>query len=110
MRLSYRTSDSLKVKYWRAAVHYYLGQALPGLALLMASWAFIDLSWAFVLYLLLGGILGFYSFRAFYKEQLNFYYNLGFTNLKLIAVSSLINIFVLLCLGLITAVVFYLFQ
>ena len=97
------------MKYWRAYLHFYKSQLMPGIALFLLCWAFLGLEWALGIYWLFGGLLGFYSFRSFYPNRIIFYHNLGITNWKLIEISSVINIGLTLLLSLVIAGVYSLF-
>lgn len=54
--------------------------------------SFGGLFWAFLLFATLGPIIGLLGFRAFYRDQFYFYYNLGITKIRLTLVSILINL------------------
>lgn len=84
------------MKYWRAYLHFYRSQFTAGLALFLLCWLFLNIVWAIVLFMLLGGLVGFWSFQSFYRSQLTFYHNLGITNWRLIESASLLNIIVVL--------------
>ncbi|CAM3469849.1 hypothetical protein AEQU2_02528 [Aequorivita lipolytica] len=50
------------------------------------------LFWAFLLFVVIGPLIGILGFRFFYQDQFYFYYNLGITNSKLMSVSFLMNL------------------
>jgi hypothetical protein len=62
-------------------------------AISLACIAFGGLFWAFILFAVLGPIIGMLGFGVFYKDQFYFYYNLGITQTKLLGGSFIINLF-----------------
>ena len=95
------------MKYWRALLHYYFSQLIPGLALFFLSWTFIDLIWAMGIYILFAQVVGYLAFRSFYAEQLNFYNNLGFTTGRLLLNVFYINLVLLVVLAALVSLILW---
>jgi len=58
----------------------------------LACIVFGGLLWALLLFITLGPFIGMLGFRIMYKDQFNFYHNLGLTRSRLMGVSFLINL------------------
>ncbi|WP_420379188.1 hypothetical protein [Gilvibacter sp.] len=91
------------MRYWRAILHYYWSQLPAGLALSALTYIFIDALWAIVVFILLGSLFGKLAFSTFYKEQLLYYHNLGFTKARLITLAFYLNLILTLVLASIIA-------
>lgn len=63
-------------------------------AISLMGMVFLGPLWGFLIFATLGLAFGFVGFQVFYSNQSYFYFNLGITKKKLVAVSFLINVLI----------------
>lgn len=54
---------------------------------------FLGVLWSFILFVLVGPLVGYAGFTAVNSEQFYFYYNLGITKKRLLKILFIINLF-----------------
>lgn len=85
------SNRSLDTMLTRASWQFYKDIAIFIWSFAIVCALLFGVTWAFLLMLVPGLLIGFVGFHSFKHQQFYFYYNLGYTKWKLIKYSFLIN-------------------
>ena len=79
---------------FRALFKYTLDTNVFNIAFSLLSALFLGVFWAIIVFATFGNVLGYIGFRTFKNNEYYTYYNLGFSKLKLLTGTFIINIFI----------------
>jgi hypothetical protein len=79
---------------FRALFKYTLDTNVFNIVISVLSALFLGVFWAIIVFATFGNVFGYIGFRTFKNNEYYAYYNLGFSKLKLLMSTFIVNLFI----------------